>query len=99
MTRESIPGTLAVTMDLPKVLHGITFERHATIEVNHDVERVRIDIVSGAKSVKMTMDYGTLASVLNLLAQTLEHAAVEANHRRRLAEAIAKLGMVMAADQ
>lgn len=98
MTRESIPGQLAVTMDLPKALHGITFNHHAMIGVTHDSEQVRIEIQGSAKSVDIKMDYGTLATIIRLLAVTLEGgAAPNVNQRHALQEAIDRLGTAIAA--
>ncbi|VBB68985.1 hypothetical protein RIEGSTA812A_PEG_458 [invertebrate metagenome] len=79
-------------MDLPKYLHAVIFDERAFIEATNHNDRIDIDILGGARSVNITMNYRALATLITLIAEVLTEGMVcEADQKATLKEAIGKL--------
>lgn len=65
--RRPSPGKALITMDLPRAVHALLFDRHAGIRVQREPDGVRILFSEGNGSVEILLDEDTLDALLAMI--------------------------------
>lgn len=68
-THRPSPGKALITMDLPKAVHALLFDRHAGLDVRKEPDGVRIVLSEPGGSVEILLDDGTLDALLAMIAE------------------------------
>lgn len=67
--RSPSPGKALVTMDLPKAVHALMFDRHGGMTVQKEKDGIRIRFSESGGSVEILLDEATLDGLLALIAE------------------------------